>query len=146
MKPSETNDLTSPWERVHSIEDWYDGPRAGIADHWGWPHHYRSLYLDNDRWDPDEDRFELVPVAAEAVEWARECDEILRRYYKAHQAGTAPEDPDDDRVLPADRTRRKELELRLAAELAANRHRALVVRGEFELGCKRVRWKPHTPS
>jgi hypothetical protein len=131
-----------PWEPVHTVDDWYDGPRGGVADHGGRPHHYRSLYLDNERWNADEDRFELTPVSADAVGWTQECGNILRRYYAAYHAGTAPDDPDDERVLPEDRARRDELEQKFSAELTANKYRTFVVRGEFELGCKRVKWRP----
>ena len=45
-------------------------------------------------------------------------------------------------MLSEDRARRDELEQRFAAELAANQHRAFVVRGKFGPGCQRVRWRP----
>ena len=50
------------FEPVESVDDYYDGPRAGIANFRGQPHAYRSLYLDSSEWNPDEDRFELTPL------------------------------------------------------------------------------------
>src|SRR4051794_39870366 len=41
-------------EPIHVIKDWYDGPRTGVAEYRGEPHWYRSVYLDNEQWDPDE--------------------------------------------------------------------------------------------
>ena len=130
------------WEPVHTMDDWYDGPRGGVADFGGSPHYYRSVYLDTPKWNPDEDRFELTPLAADTFRAALELQAIWERWHHAHKAATAPDDPDDERVLPADRSRRDELERVLAAGRAGNASLAVLVCGEFELGCKRVRWLP----
>jgi hypothetical protein len=47
------------YEPVHTVEDYYDGPRAGTADFEGQPHAYRSLHLDTGGFKDNEDRFEL---------------------------------------------------------------------------------------
>ena len=49
-------------EPVHDVDDYYDGPRGGVADYRGRPHRFRSLYLDSEIWNSDEDRFELTPL------------------------------------------------------------------------------------
>ena len=134
--------MRASWETVYTMDDWYDGPRGGVADFGGAPHYYRSVYLDSPKWNPDEDRFELTPLPRDAFEAAVELQAIWDRWHEAHRAGNAPEDPDDGHVLPADRLRRDELERELAAGRAANASRAMLVHGEFELGCKRVRWRP----
>ena len=134
--------MEEPWEAVHTMDDWYDGPRGGAADFGGVPHYYRSVYLDTPKWDPDEDRFELILLPQEAFEAALEMQAIWERWHQAYKAGTAPDDIDDERVLPADRQRRTELEQVLATGRAANANRRVLVHGEFELGCKRVRWWP----
>lgn len=134
------------WDAVHTTDDYYDGPRGGVADHGGQPHHYRSLFLDAEPYDSHDDRFELTPVSDDAVVWAQECSDILRRYHVAYRAGTAPVDLDDERVLPDDRTRRDELQGWLAAEVADNRHRTFVVRGEFGRYARWVRWCPVEPA
>jgi hypothetical protein len=59
--------LTVAFERVHTVDDWYDGARGGAADYHRQPHAYRSLYLDSGTWDPDEDRFELREINAEVL-------------------------------------------------------------------------------
>ena len=33
-----------PPERVYVENEWYDGPRAGVADIDGAPHHFKSLF------------------------------------------------------------------------------------------------------
>ncbi|MCL4854275.1 MAG: hypothetical protein KJZ78_23180 [Bryobacteraceae bacterium] len=130
------------WEVVYTMDDWYDGPRGGVADFGGSPHYYRSVYLDYPQWNPDEDRFELTPLPRDAFEAAVELQVIWERWHEAHQVGTALEDPDGERVLPADRAQCVELERVLAAGREANASRAFLLHGEFELGCKRVRWWP----
>ena len=50
----------SEYEPVHTVDEYYDGPRIGTADYGGRVHAYRSLYLDSATWDADEDRFELT--------------------------------------------------------------------------------------
>jgi hypothetical protein len=136
--------VSKTWEAVHTTDDWYDGPRGGVADCGGSPHYYRSVYLDTPKWNPDEDRFELTPLSRKGFEAALELQAIWDRWRQAYRCGTAPEDPDDERVLPADRQRRSELEQVLAAGREANASRAVLMHGEFELGCKRVRWWPVT--
>ena len=56
--------MESNFEPVHSVDEYYDGPRAGVAEYQGRLHHYRSVYLDSATWNADEDRFELRPVDA----------------------------------------------------------------------------------
>jgi hypothetical protein len=56
------DELKNEFEAVHSVDEYYDGPRTGIADYHGRPHVYRSVYLDHVEWNADEDRFELAPV------------------------------------------------------------------------------------
>ena len=134
--------MCESWETVHTMDNWYDGPRGGVADFGGAPHYYRSVYLDTPKWNPDEDRFELTPLPRAAFEAAVELQAIWERWNQAYKAGNAPKDPDDERVLPADRQRWSELEQVLAAGRTANASRTVLVHGAFELGCKRVRWWP----
>ncbi|KRA51100.1 hypothetical protein ASD77_15865 [Pseudoxanthomonas sp. Root65] len=50
------------FEEVLQLDDWYDGPRAGIALYRGVPHAFRSRMLDvTEYWDDFEsaDIFEL---------------------------------------------------------------------------------------
>jgi hypothetical protein len=61
--------MSEEFEVVHSVDDYYDGPRTGVADFGGSPHRFRCLGWaspggPDEPWDPHEDRFELVPVGA----------------------------------------------------------------------------------
>jgi hypothetical protein len=136
-------DSSTP-EHVYTVRDWYDGPRTGLADFRGAPHHYRSLYLDTDVWNPDEDRFELVPVAHDILASAMEEDAIFQRWDAARQTGEVSDAAEISETefgaLPAEPARYADLQAVLAPFQAPGQPHGFVVRGEFALGCKEVRW------
>lgn len=136
------------WDVVHTIADWYDGPRAGVAEYGGAAYWYRSVYLDGDRWNEDEDRFELTPLTAGALERALEIMAIFDRWDAARRAGEIVWDDGDEEAfgaLPEEMARYRELE-RLEEEYLAAHPPALTVRGWFESGSWNVRWTPLDPS
>lgn len=136
-----------PTQTVYTVEDYYDGPRAGIADYNGHPHFYRSLYLDSPDWNADEDRFELSPVSPDVVAAATEAAEIFDRWNRTQpqRAGVLISEIEFG-ALPEDRNRRAQLHSFLASRYAeAVQASRIVVHGEF-LPCTdsasgwRVRW------
>ena len=134
--------MSRPFEAVHTIAEWYDGPRAGAADYDGAPHWYRSVYLDTAEWSPDEDRFELTPLTPEALAWEREHTEIFERWDAARRAGTILwEDDETFGALPEEMDRYHDL-ARLLEEYLAEHKPVVLVRGVFEMGARRVRWEP----
>jgi hypothetical protein len=135
--------MDSALETVYTVSDWYDGPRAGAADYRGAPHWYRSVYLDGDGpWLPDEDRFELTPLSAEALAWEREGIAIFERWDQARKSGAVVWDGDEAThgAFPEDMARYRELE-RLVQDYLARHRPVALVRGQFELGCREVRWQ-----
>ena len=141
--------MSPQFQTVFTVEDYYDGPRAGIANHAGQPHYYRSIYLDLPDWNPDEDRFELSPVSPEVVAAALEAADVFNRWNNTQPRTSGLGIPDDEfGALPADRARRQELtqflERSYAVAIKAGR---VLVRGEFHL-CPtspsgfQVRWTP----
>jgi len=104
-----------PFEPVHTMTDYYDGPRRGIADLGGRPHLYESLF-EEDR-DGYGDVYELRPVDEETFRLALEDWERWLRWEDAYHAGqtTMSTHP----ALPADRARHDEIAPVLAARLAA---------------------------
>ena len=53
--------LKMSFEPVHIVDDYYDGPRTGVADFHGVRHTFHSLaWARTDEWDADDDRFELT--------------------------------------------------------------------------------------
>ena len=58
-------------ERVYVENDWYDGPRAGIADIDGHPHRFKANFDDSD--DEHIGTFSVWPVAED--EMSREIEQ-----------------------------------------------------------------------
>jgi|SRR5438067_10799486 hypothetical protein len=94
-----------PFERVHMLTDYYDGPRQGIADFNGAPHLYESF------WDESQEEFsevhELRPVDAETFRLALEDWDIWMRWEDAFYAGQTTIDTHP--ALPPDRERHLEI-------------------------------------
>lgn len=124
--------MDRPFERVHTVTDYYDGPRLGVADFDGVPHVYRSLFLDaEDEWD---DRFELSPLTADAFAVALEDWAIWRRFERAHHSGEVRWSGDEREwgALPEDRARHDQLRPALDRALTVDPARRFVARGEFQ--------------
>ena len=140
--------MTHTFQTVYTVEDYYDGPRSGIADFDGRPHFYRSVYLDTPQWNPDEDRFELSPVTPEVLAAACESSAIFKRWDKVHRETPGFTYAEDEfGALPEERTRYRELEQFLESSYAAAAQaRRVLVHGEFRV-CEsspsrlEVRWR-----
>lgn len=130
--------MEGTFERVHTVHDYYDGPRGGFADFGGMPHAYRSIWRDDvDSWDAE--RFELSPVSAEQMAIVMEDWAIWCRWEEALYAGMADESTHP--ALPADRARHDELAPRVEAALEIDPARRRIARGEF-----RAEETPHPPG
>ena len=79
-----------PPERVYVENEWYDGPRAGIADVNGIPHRFKSLF------DEAEDQrlgtFLVWPVDQAVVELEQEQWCIFAAWNALYEAGKATAD------------------------------------------------------
>lgn len=75
-------------ERVYVENDWYDGPRAGIADIGGIPHRFVSNFDDSiDDWS---DTFTVFPVRSEVLALEQEQWRLFvawNRRYKSGEVG-----------------------------------------------------------
>lgn len=121
--------MNRPFERVYTVNDFWDGPRAGFADFRGVPHVYRSVWREDlDDWDPDR-RFELVPVRSEVLEQALEDWEIWRRWEEAYYAGQVPLSTHP--ALPADQARHAELAPIVEKSLMGGEGSRRIAVGEF---------------
>ncbi len=134
--------LESCYERVHTMTDYYDGPRKGIADFEGQPHLYES------EWDEHEDdwalTFKLSPVAPGVLTLALESWGIWRRWETALHEGRATRETHP--ALPEDRPRSDELHVILGRELKIDEQRCVRARGYFkpleEPGWSGRGWRP----
>jgi hypothetical protein len=53
--------MSGQFEPVHEVDDYYDGPRTGIAEYHGVRHRFRSVvWPPGKAWDSEDDRFELI--------------------------------------------------------------------------------------
>ncbi len=75
------------YERVHTVWNYYDGPREGLADYGGKPHRYRCAW--NEATDDWAQTFELSPVDAETFALAMESWQIWRTWEYAFHSGLA---------------------------------------------------------
>ena len=79
-----------PYERVHTVTDYYDGPRDGLADYNGKPHRYQS------EWDEAADEwaetFLLTPIDEATFNLEMERWRIWRAWERAFHAGEVSQD------------------------------------------------------
>ena len=122
--------LTMPeFERVHTMTDYYDGPRRGVADFAGQPHLYESTF-DNDA-DNYIDIFRLSPVAQDVFALALEDWQIWPRWETAFHNGHTTQDTHP--ALPDDRCRNNELDAILKERLLIDDANFFTARGEFRV-------------
>jgi hypothetical protein len=120
-------DQEAQWERVLTMTDYYDGPRAGIANFRGKPHAYTSPF---DFWEDEyADLYELRPIDDETLRLALEDWAIWLRWEAAYHAGAATRETHP--ALPDDRARHDEIAPVLASRLAALQGPAIRVRADF---------------
>jgi hypothetical protein len=76
---------TDIWDRVYTIDAYYDGPELGVAGYRGRPHIYqRQFDLVEDEYT---DRFLLSPIAPDLLSWVQERWEIWLRWNSAYRQG-----------------------------------------------------------
>ncbi len=116
-------------EHVHTINDYHDGPRRGIADYLGVPHVYESIW--SEPIDEYTDRFQLMPIDPATFDLAMENWAIWTSWKHAFDAGTTT--LDSHPALPADADRQAAIAHRLGDKLAVIPDRAITVSGRFDI-------------
>ena len=76
-----------PPEKVYVENEWYDGPRAGVADIGGEPHRFRSLFDEKE--DEYLGTFLVWPVEQEMVKLEQEQWQIFAEWNALYEAGKA---------------------------------------------------------
>jgi hypothetical protein len=117
------------FEIVHTVTDWYDGPREGISEFHGHPCLYRSEWRNGE--DIDADTFLLMPTDADVFSLALEDWAIWRRWETAFHQGNALQEMHP--ALPEDRQRHEELQQLLEERLVVDLARAVGVKTEFRV-------------
>jgi hypothetical protein len=132
------------YEPVHTMVDYYDGPREGIAAFNGEPHLYMSTWADID--SDNEDIFNLYAVDDETLRLALESWAIWLRWEEAFHAGATTQATHP--ALPVDRDRRDAVEGLLSPRLADIRARTPDARAHAEFRAsedrprRRYGWQP----
>jgi hypothetical protein len=99
--------VTSPWEPVHTVNDFFDVPRIGVADFGGVPHVYSCVFdQDEDEWSS---KYRVAPIGPEGLAVVLEAWAIWSRWLAAYHGGTLTE-TDHHPALAVDRSRHEELE------------------------------------
>jgi hypothetical protein len=115
-------------EIVHTVTDYYDGPRSGIADFHGKPHLYSSLWDEAaDGWS---DTVLLQPVDDETFRLAMEDWAIWCRWERALHNGQTTQETHP--ALPEERYRHDQLNAMLSQRLRVDPKLAIRMRGRFE--------------
>jgi hypothetical protein len=115
-------------EIVHTVTDYYDGPRGGIADYFGKPHLYSCVWDESaDDWS---DVFLLQPVDDETFLLAMEDWAIWSRWEQAFHSGETAHATHP--ALPDERARHDQLSVILTPRLQVDPKRAVRVKGKFE--------------
>jgi hypothetical protein len=117
------------FEIVHTLTDWYDGPRRGISDHHCQPHLFQSEWQDGK--DLDADTFLLMSIDSETFSLALEDWAIWRRWETAFHQGKVTLETHP--ALPEDRFRHEELERLLAGRLVVDPTKAMRKKAEFRV-------------
>ena len=109
------------------MTDYYDGPRAGVADLDGVPHFYESEWADGE--DLDTDVFKLSPVPADVLPLVLEDWQIWRRWEVAFHRGEATQETHP--ALPQDRARHDALVVLLKGRTGVDASQAIRASATF---------------
>ena len=130
------------FERVHTIWDYFDGPREGLADFNGRPHYYKNTWDEAaGDWSP---RYELIPIDPDTFHLAMEQWAIWLAWNEKFRAGQVPLDshPGNGGKIP----RYDELEAILEKRISSPGSDVVTAEGKFEVvaGESVVQWATHT--
>jgi hypothetical protein len=79
-----------PPERVYIENDWFDGPRAGVADIHGLPHRFKLLFDESE--DEYSDTCAVWPIDQAALDLEIEQWKIFMEWHARFEADTADVD------------------------------------------------------
>ena len=128
-------------DRVYTINDYFDGPRLGIADVDGVPHIYEAEFDHSS--DEYGDTYFASPVDGNLLALVLEDWEIWLRWQSAYQAAKASIEAPP--ALPQDHERHQALTTAIGGRLRADRARAKYLKARFESapnGDLLVQWRP----
>ena len=123
------------WDRVYTVNDYYDGPRLGIADVDGVPHIYEAEFDHSS--DEYGDTFFVSPVDESLFALVLEDWEIWLRWDSAFKRGEAS--VESHPALSEDRARHEALKIAIGDRLRVDRAQAKYMRARFQTSPKNGR-------
>jgi len=120
--------LNAGYELVHTVRDYYDGPRSGVANFGGSPYFYDCVF--DEKIDDYSDVFRLTPIDTETFNLALEDWTIWKKWETAFHLGKT--DLSTHPCLPNDRQRHLEIEPILEKRLVTDPALAISRVGKFE--------------
>jgi hypothetical protein len=126
-------------DRVHSVNQYYDGPELGAADFEGQPHVYERF---TERHDGRPEIYRLSPIDHDALSAILEDWQLYLKWDAAQDERSRQILDGGPRVLAPDVPRHLELEPLVEAALKIDEARAVTVHGIFLDRMTRVKWAP----
>ena len=135
------------WDRVYTVNDFWDRPRFGVADVSGQPHIYESPF--NEARDDYEDFYVLSPIEPTLLALVLEDWDIWLRWSDAFDRGEATQETHP--ALPKDRKRHDELQVAIGKRFKTDPLHLRQLNGEFRNGHRgwrglKVRWSELEPE
>ena len=131
------------WERVHTVNDFYDGPRMGVADFQGTPHIYQAEFSEAE--DDYTGRFWLKRIEQDLFSLIMEGWAIWLRWQAAFREGKTTLETHP--ALPEERKRHRELIEAIGDRFHARPEHSVLKVGHFRCassGDLQVEWTdPH---
>lgn len=115
------------WERVYTVNSYWDGPRLGVADLSGRPHIYESPF--NETNDDYEDFYVVSPIEPDLLRLVLEDWDIWIRWCEAFDRKETSKDTHP--ALPPDRARHDELKTLIGTRLRPDPATCQKVNAEF---------------
>ncbi len=115
------------WERVYTVNDFYDGPRLGVANLHGKPHIYEAEF--SDELDDYTGSFWLREIDQNLLTLGLEDWAIWLRWEKAYKQGSVS--IEGHPALPDDRARHDEISLLIGDQLNAKAGSSVIKLASF---------------
>jgi hypothetical protein len=127
-------------DRVLTVNDYYDGPRLGVAEYNGVPHIYEAEFDHST--DEYGDTYFLSPIEPQLLDLVLEDWAIWLRWQAAHARGEVG--LDSHPALPAEQDRHEQLKMLIGDQLRVDPKNRPYCRAEFsalDAGVLSVQWK-----
>ncbi len=121
--------IAAGYDKVYTVTDYYDGPRAGVTNFNGQPHYYECQFNESqDNWS---DIFLLKSIDSATFQLALEDWDLWERWNAAREDGKVSLDTHP--ALPEHRERHDEISAILKSKLKADPEKDMKAKAEFEV-------------